>query len=102
MIVMFVVSVSIIAIIPGAIIALCLDRLPLGWIWLVPLSAGMSVLVSFLISLFALNPSKLIARTLHEHVLAVVLIAPFFFLATLLPLYLLRKVKRPQNRAGQS
>lgn len=85
---MFLFITPIIVIVPGGIIAFFLDKLPIGWSWLLPVSAAVSVLTTFLFSVLLLNR---IATPLHEHAVNTIMMAPFVFLGTLLQLYWLRK-----------
>ena len=80
------------ALVPGGIIAYFLNKLPLGWGWLVFLSAGAAALSALLVSI--LLSLKYYGATLEHHAFNVVLMAPFFFLTTLLQLHWLRKAER--------
>lgn len=85
------VTMFLIAIVPGGIIAYFLDKLPVGWNWLVFLSAGLAALAAFLVSILV---SLRYRAAPGDHAFNVMLMAPFVFLTTLLQLYWLRKEPR--------
>jgi hypothetical protein len=88
------VTMLVIALVPGAIFAYLLNKLPVGRRWLVFPAAGLAVLSTFLVSLLV-QPSQLVTASPREHAFNVMLMAPFVFTTTLLQISWLRKWQRP-------